>query len=163
MKKSRVKKPFLEQLAKTPVVSVACEKVGLSRQTVYRWREEDPEFAEAMDKAMSFGDDLINDMAESHFLSMIKGAYWPAIKLQLQTRHSKYMTNKPDKKKSWAEREKGREEKIKWKKEEEEKLKLQKRREFEEILENTKITLKPRTLKLLKEKTEAENNDLSPL
>ena len=42
MKKDKVKDAFLEQLRKVPIIQVACEKVGISRNSVYRWKNEDP-------------------------------------------------------------------------------------------------------------------------
>lgn len=91
MKKHRgIKKKFLACLGKNPIVSSACDHVGISRQTAYRWRSEDPEFKEAMDEAISFGDLLVADMAESQMFSHVKSGRWPAIKYALQNLHPKY-------------------------------------------------------------------------
>jgi hypothetical protein len=48
---------FLAALREVPVVSRACEAVGIERSTAYRRREADQAFAEAWDDAMETGVD----------------------------------------------------------------------------------------------------------
>lgn len=81
---------MLEQLQKTPVVQVCCEKLGIARSTYYRWRDESPEFAKQADKAMAEGVALINDLTESQLLSAIKDRNISAIFYWLNHRHSAY-------------------------------------------------------------------------
>lgn len=81
---------MLEQLKKTPVVQICCEKLGVSRSTYYRWREEDKEFAKLADQALAEGVSLINDMAESQLLSAIRDRNISAIFYWLNHRHSAY-------------------------------------------------------------------------
>ncbi len=90
MKKNKKKDEFLEQLRKIPIVQVACEKVGLSRNSVYRWRNEDKEFAKEMESALTEGEALVNDMSESQLLSLIKEKNWSSISFWLRHRHPKY-------------------------------------------------------------------------
>lgn len=90
MKKSKVTKQFLEELKKVPIVQVACEKTGISRNSVYRWRREDKKFAEAMDVAMTEGVAFVNDMSESQLLTMIKEKNWSAISFWLRHRNDNY-------------------------------------------------------------------------
>lgn len=71
-RQAKNKDALLEQLAKTPIVQIACEKTSVSRATYYRWRHEDQEFADNADKAIGFGNLIMNDMAESQLLSLIK-------------------------------------------------------------------------------------------
>lgn len=40
-------------------VAMAARAVGVSRRTVYNWREKDQELAEAMDEARAFADDVV--------------------------------------------------------------------------------------------------------
>ncbi|MEB5190308.1 hypothetical protein RXR40_28065, partial [Pseudomonas aeruginosa] len=61
MKKNKKKDDFLAELRKIPIIQVACEKVGLSRTRVYRWKDEDPEFKKEMDQAMADGEAFVND------------------------------------------------------------------------------------------------------
>ena len=81
---------MIEQLRKTPIVQVACEKTSVARSTYYRWREEDPEFAKQADKALAGGVALVNDMAESQLLSAIRDRNISAIFYWLNHRHSAY-------------------------------------------------------------------------
>ncbi len=81
---------MLEQLKKTPVVQVCCEKLGIARSTFYRWRDESPEFAKEADKALSEGVALVNDLAESMLLSAIKDRNISALFYWLNHRHSAY-------------------------------------------------------------------------
>ncbi len=90
MKKNKYKDEFLDQLRKIPIVLVACEKSGLSRTTVYRWRNEDKEFAKEMDQALKEGEELVNDMSESQLLTLIKEKNWSAISFWLKHHHSAY-------------------------------------------------------------------------
>ncbi len=84
------RKLMLEQLQKTPIVQVCCEKLSIARSTYYRWREEDPEFAKQADKALSEGVALINDLTESQLLSAIKNGNISSIFYWLNHRHSAY-------------------------------------------------------------------------
>jgi hypothetical protein len=40
---------------KTVNVTESCRRVGIGRMTVYRWRDDDPSFAEGWDKAVKLG------------------------------------------------------------------------------------------------------------
>jgi len=89
MKKDQ-KALLLEQLKKTPIVQIACEKVGISRMTYYRWRKSDAEFTKASDEALSEGSFLINDMAESQLISAIRDKNFSAISFWLKHHHVAY-------------------------------------------------------------------------
>lgn len=95
MKKERVQEDFFAELRRVPIVQVACERCGISRQSVYRWRQEDPEFAERMEDALYEGEVLINDMCESQLLSLIKEKQYAAIRFWLVHRHPKYKKVEP--------------------------------------------------------------------
>lgn len=81
---------LLMQLKKTPIVQVACEKTGISRATYYRWRKDDPEFADNADIAIDEGLNLINDMAESQLISAIKDRNLTGIIFWLKNHHKNY-------------------------------------------------------------------------
>ena len=51
-KRDNRKKRFIEALTVHGTVYHAAKAAGVSRQTVYRWREEDPEFADRWDEAI---------------------------------------------------------------------------------------------------------------
>lgn len=90
MKKSKVAKQFLEELTKVPIVQVACEKTGVSRTSIYRWRKKDTQFSKAMDDALAQGVAFVNDMSESQLLTMIKEKNWSAISFWLRHRNDNY-------------------------------------------------------------------------
>jgi len=90
MKKNRVKDAFLEQLRKIPIVAVAAEKVGVSRNSVYKWRNTDEAFRNEMEAALVDGEALVNDMGESQLLSLIQEKNWSAISFWLRHRNPKF-------------------------------------------------------------------------
>ncbi len=90
MKKNKFQEQFLLELSKVPIIQVACEKAGLSRNSVYRWRKEDVSFAKKMDQALADGVALVNDMSESQLLSLIKEKNFPAVRFWLNKRHPAY-------------------------------------------------------------------------
>ncbi len=83
---------LLEQLQKTPIIQIACEKSGVGRATYYRWRKEDGEFATQADEALLEGRSLVNDMAESQLLSAIRDKNMTAIIYWLKHHHASYRT-----------------------------------------------------------------------
>ncbi len=82
----------IDQLKKTPIIQLACEKTGVGRATYYRWRKEDPDFAKQSDQSLAEGVALINDMAESQLLAAIRDQNLTAIIFWLKHRHSSYST-----------------------------------------------------------------------
>ena len=90
MKKSKVANKFIEELERLPNISIACEKVGLSRQTVYRWMEEDEDFREKVDQAIAVGTDSICDLAESKLISNINSGNQRAIEFYLISNKKQY-------------------------------------------------------------------------
>ena len=95
MKKHRKEVPFLKQLEKVPNVSLACEIVGIARNTVYRWRSEDPAFAARMDTALVAGTESVNDLAESKLISHINGGSMRAIQYWLDNNKKNYIKPRP--------------------------------------------------------------------
>jgi hypothetical protein len=90
MKKHRLQKKFLEEITRTPIVQHACEKVGISRNTYYRWVNEDIDFSLAAEECLRFGIDFVNDHAESNILSGIKKGEMRATTYWLSHRHKEY-------------------------------------------------------------------------
>lgn len=73
-----------------PILEAVCKKVEVSRSTVYRWRDEDPEFAKAFNEAMEAGTDVLDDVAESKLLELINRADSGAVFFYLKYRHHRY-------------------------------------------------------------------------
>jgi len=93
MKDIKTKEIIIEQLKKTPIVQIACEKASIARATFYRWRKTDKDFAQKVDKALSEGINLVNEMAESQLISAIKDQNMTAIMFWLK-HHKQVYSNK---------------------------------------------------------------------
>lgn len=111
MKKNKLQDQFFIELEKVPIVQVACEKTGVSRNSVYRWRKEDSRFAKKMDEALARGVDLVNDMSESQLLTLIKEKSFSAVSFWLRHRNKNYkdkleVTTKDDKEELTSEQAK---------------------------------------------------------
>lgn len=90
MKTNEQKLKLIEQIKKTPIIQIACEKSGIGRATYYRWKKEDSQFREAAETALYEGESLINDMAESQLISAIRNQNMTAIIFWLKNHHKKY-------------------------------------------------------------------------
>lgn len=89
---NRLKTQIVEHLRKVPIIQVACERVRLPRATFYRWRKQDNDFAKAVDEALTVGEQLMSDMAESQLLAAIKDKNLTAIIFWLKHHHARYAT-----------------------------------------------------------------------
>lgn len=77
------KEKMLESLKEcSGIVTFACEKVRLSRQTFYRWCRDDPEFKERVDAI----NELQIDVAEASLLKKIQRGDTTAIIFYLKTK-----------------------------------------------------------------------------
>lgn len=85
------KKRFLKELAEVPIISAVCKKVSLSRQTYYRWREEDTDFASEADRHLLWGQESVNDLAQSKLIQNISSGNMQAIKYWLSHNHGNYL------------------------------------------------------------------------
>lgn len=90
MKKNKLQDSFFTELAKVPIVQVACEKTDISRNSVYRWRKEDKVFLKKMDTALAEGVALVSDMSETQLLTLIKEKSFPALSFWLRHRNNNY-------------------------------------------------------------------------
>lgn len=90
MKKLRVRDKFIKELQNTPIVQVACDKLGISRQTYYRWLKEDASFASVADYALSQGTERVNDIAVSNVLRGIQNQSESYTKYWLNCRHPEF-------------------------------------------------------------------------
>jgi hypothetical protein len=89
-KKNKVKDAFLDELRKIPIIQVACEKTGISRNSIYRWRHKDKKFEKELEEALNEGEALVNDMSEHQLLSLIKEKNFSAVRFWLNRRHPKF-------------------------------------------------------------------------
>jgi ACT domain-containing protein len=86
------KTAVLEQIKKTPVIQIACERTGISRATFYRWKNKDLVFAKTLDEAIREGVLLVNDVAESQLMAAIRERNMTAIVFWLKHNHPSYKT-----------------------------------------------------------------------
>ena len=94
------KKIFLEQLGKTPIVSLVAEKTGIPRSTYYRWLESDPDFRKNAEKVYTEWVRWVNDMAVSQLMKLMKDGDRHALMFWLRTRDPEFwwiITRKPEK------------------------------------------------------------------
>ena len=84
------KADLLIHLKKIPIVQIACERAGTSRATFYRWCQDDGEFAQQAQVALSEGKSMVNDLAESQLISGIKDKSFSAISFWLKHNHPDY-------------------------------------------------------------------------
>lgn len=91
------KERLIEELAKTPFVSIACKRAGISRASFYRFLEEDGSFKKKCRRAHRDGRSLINDMAESTIVRGIQKGDMGATKYWLGHNHKRYMKQEPAK------------------------------------------------------------------
>lgn len=63
------KKDMVEALERSlGIVSTACQKVGISRQTHYNWMEKDEEYKKEVESVA----ESVIDFAESHLFKLVK-------------------------------------------------------------------------------------------
>ena len=93
VRQKKVKEAFLEQLKRTPTIETSCQKVSVSRATVYRWVNASKQFEKKVNEALTEGRDFMLDVAETQLFSLIGEKEMSAIRLYLST-HSPRYSNK---------------------------------------------------------------------
>lgn len=81
---------LLEILEKTPIVSYAVKRTGISKATYHRWRNEGAIFDLNVMNAIYRGSETINDLAESKLISLIQEGNLKAITFWLQHHKPNY-------------------------------------------------------------------------
>ena len=84
------KDKFLELLESMPIVLIACKRTGISKASVYRWRETDPVFKKKYERALERGRETIVDHAESKLLKLVERESLGAIKFVLESNSDRY-------------------------------------------------------------------------
>ncbi len=84
------KRELIDQLKKVPIVQIACERIGISRPTFYRWKKDDEDFTKAVKEALSEGVIFINELSESQVITLIKEKDLSAVRFWLRHNHPKY-------------------------------------------------------------------------
>ena len=81
---------LLAELERTGIPLTACSKVGVSRSTYYRWRQDGIVFKLQADEAIRIGRENITDLAESKLVKNISDGNQRAIEFQLRHNDSRY-------------------------------------------------------------------------
>lgn len=84
------KDALLEELAKCPIVQVACERTSIGRATYYKWKADDPEFRRVSNNAVDEGRKFVNDVAESQMIRKIKEGNMTSIIYWLKNNNPRY-------------------------------------------------------------------------
>lgn len=95
-KSKKLQKLIITELESLPNKSYVCQKLGISRQTLYRWSKEDIDFAIAIDDAIRIGNESICDLAESKVIELVKRGDFRAAKYVLDNKHKDYKRPRPD-------------------------------------------------------------------
>jgi hypothetical protein len=81
---------LISELRKNSVMTVACQKAGVPRSTVYRWMKDDSVFLNLVEDVSSEGRDTINDMAESVVIKKVREENLHAAKYWLSHNNERY-------------------------------------------------------------------------
>ena len=85
---------IIELLQKMPNKLMACQKVGISRQTIYRWELDDLDFAKEMNEALRFSRLDWVDRAEGKMFQKIEAGDSGMIRLYLKNNSDIYRTKR---------------------------------------------------------------------
>ena len=89
-KQRKLQEAFLEQLKRTPTIEQACQKSGIPRTSIYRWRREEKKFDKAVEESLAEGRLFMCDIAETQLFSLIGEKEYKAIALYLSTHNPRY-------------------------------------------------------------------------
>src|SRR3989344_513676 len=89
-RQGKMRQALLDQLERTPIIELACDKVGVSRTTFYRWIHASKTFAAAVEKSLTVGREFINDLAESQVITLVRQGEIKALRLWLQHNSARY-------------------------------------------------------------------------
>jgi predicted DNA-binding protein (UPF0251 family) len=90
IRQNKLREAFLDQLKRTPTIETACQKVGVSRATVYRWIRDSKKFEKQVDDSLKEGRSFMSDIAENQLFSLIGDKRIEAIRLYLSTHNPRY-------------------------------------------------------------------------
>lgn len=88
--KAYQKEDVIEEIKNELTIKAVCQKLGLSRQTVYRWIHEDEQFKKDLFSARKQAIEDMNDECENRVLQKIKNDDSGMIKFWLRYHHEDY-------------------------------------------------------------------------
>ena len=89
-KKAKQIELLLEQLKRTPIIEVACQKINLPRSTLYRWMNKDEALSDQVNESLNEGKSRVNDLAESQLLKAIQDGNLAAVTFWLRHHKADY-------------------------------------------------------------------------
>ena len=84
------KKKLIATLKELPIVLGACKRTGISRDTYYRWRQEDKAFRRESGDALNQGIESVCDMSEGQVIKLINEGKLPACIFWLRNNNPRY-------------------------------------------------------------------------
>ncbi len=88
--KTYQKEDVIEEIKKELTIKAVCNKLKLSRQTIYRWLKEDKKFKKALHQARKEAIDNLNDECENRVINKIMNDDSGMIKFWLKYHHEDY-------------------------------------------------------------------------
>lgn len=89
-RQTKLKEALISTLKEMPIIEVAVKRIGIGRDTYYRWKAQDKDFLKRSQEAMMQGIEFINDLSESQIIALIKDKKMSSIKFWLRHNHPKY-------------------------------------------------------------------------
>ncbi len=90
VKQESKKDKILKELERCPIIEVACVRTGVGRSTYYEWIHKDKKFSQRADKALSIGNAIFTDLAESKLMENIQRNNSACIIFRLKNFHNGY-------------------------------------------------------------------------
>ena len=91
---NKFKQDIVDILRDAPFINHATKKVGISRNTFYRWMRSDKVFQINVNGALQEGHKCMIELTESALFKKIKEGHFGAIKFYLENNHGNYMNRK---------------------------------------------------------------------
>jgi len=95
-KKDELKELFRQELSKNPIIHSVCQKLNVSRATIYRWFKEDISFKDGCNYSIVKGNDIMNDVAKHQLFNKVKEGNYSALIYYLSRRHPEYIDRNHD-------------------------------------------------------------------
>ncbi|OHA34621.1 MAG: hypothetical protein A3A22_02080 [Candidatus Taylorbacteria bacterium RIFCSPLOWO2_01_FULL_45_34b] len=90
IRQGKLKRLLVEQMKRTPTIEQSCQKVGVTRMTVFRWTTASKRFAQEVDDALREGREFVSDIAETQMFSLISQGKSEMIKYFLSHNNARY-------------------------------------------------------------------------
>lgn len=88
------KQKLLVHLTESGNISYSCKRAGISRETYYKWKEDDALFAFDAELAVDYGKSFVNDLAHTQLILNIQKGDMQAVRFQLASCHPDYQPRK---------------------------------------------------------------------